>query len=118
MAEIAFLNHLSESDDFPSIQLLKISLGRLGFDNDLLTAYNAFQDALHQEILRRAKRLDPNLNPFQRACAIADITEKVKATFPAYKDFRKIVLSSSNSGARDKSLWGSTTGSCKFEINR
>ena len=91
ISEIAFLNKLNEFKGFPSIQNLKTSLGKIGYDDDLLTAYNAFQETLHKEVQRRLNLLDDGRDP---EFAIGEIIAQVKATFKWQQFFSRGILES------------------------
>ena len=57
LSEVELLNELNEHEGFLAIQMLKDSLGKVGYDDDLLTVYYAFQEAVQREIQKQVDRL-------------------------------------------------------------
>ena len=72
------LDQLNGYGDLPSIQMLKNSLGRLGYDDNLHTVYLAFQKAIEEEIQRQISKIPEECRD---GFAIEEISNKVKSIF-------------------------------------
>ena len=92
ISEIQFLNFLNESEILPSIKMLKTALGRIGYNDDLIQTYEAYQQAIRDEISRQCAQLPPDLSDFERAFAIQRIIEKVNSSFKFQKFFCQGIL--------------------------
>ena len=61
VSEHEFLHFLQNSPGFPSIQLVKEALTKLGYSGGLINVFEAFQHAIEKETSRQAAKLPPEL---------------------------------------------------------
>ena len=81
MSEIQFLNYLETRNGFPSFQIVKDSLSKLGYKKGLLSAFEAFQNEIDNQITERAAKLPPDIVGQEREEAVWSIAEKVRMSF-------------------------------------
>ena len=81
MSEIQFLNYLQNHPGFPSIQIVKGSLRKLGYSGGLVSAFENFESTVDAEISRQSARLAPEVQGEERANATWSIAKKVRGSF-------------------------------------
>ena len=103
---------------YSKFRMLKDYLGKRGYDDDLLTVYHAFQEAIQQEIWKQCIRRLPQVSEAARAEVRKEIEKKVRETFRWQKFLSKGILQKHaqkyvDASARSKSdIWaqGSSAG--------
>ena len=94
ISEVQLLNDLNECEGFLSIQMLKDSLGKVGYDDDLLNVYNAFHEALKEEVFKQVAKKQKELGEADQLAAsvIEAIEKRVRDSFRWQKFLSKDIL--------------------------